>query len=156
MMARAVKQSPYLDRVEKNMRKTGLAGTFLGTDGRRLEEILRDDQDRVCALGMTHEMIAQRLEELTSAAARGWGDPVVVEERFEVTAQEARGKIPCPWAHPQGLFTKDHVRLFDRRTGTTVSWTSLSLHLIRMHGFYQGIGSPYRLEPAVLQSVLFA
>jgi hypothetical protein len=151
---RPVKQMPYFDRVEKNMRGIGL-GTFLGSDPRRLYEILSADQDMVNSLDLTHESIARRLEEIGQPAREAMGDKVVVEDRYEVEATEVRGMIPCPWAHPRGLFKKSHMELKDRKSGETLAWSDLCIHLIREHGFYQGAGSPYRLEPRKLKRVLF-
>jgi hypothetical protein len=154
MGSRPVKQSPILDRAENNMKGIGM-GNFLGTDPRRLTEILNDDRELVHSLGLSHEAIARRLEEITEAAKEELGEVVKIEDRFEVRAEEARGKIPCPWAHPKGLFRKSHVELMDPKTGQALVWTDLSVHLIREHGFYQGRGSPYRLDPRTVKSVLF-
>ena len=151
---RLVKQSPVLDRVEAEMQSIS-TGTFLGSDSRGLCEILTDDQDRVHSLGLTHEEVAKRLEALGRIARPQWGDIVAVEDRYEVSAYESRGVIPCPWIHPKGLYRKSHFELKDRRSGEMLKWTDLSLHLIREHGFYQGRGSPYRLEPQIIKEVLF-
>ncbi|NQT54365.1 hypothetical protein HQ576_20070, partial [bacterium] len=40
--------------------------------------------------------------------------------------------------------------------GATLRFTALSIHLIRAHGFYQGRGAPYRLEPTQLAELLGA
>ena len=154
MKDRPVKQSPELDRVEQNMRPMYLcAEGFLGRDPRKLIEILTEDQGTVNSLGLNHEAIAPRLMSITERARDGWGDPVVVEGRFEVEVHEARGKIPCPWGHP-GLYRKTHVKLENRGTGETLVWSDLAIHLIEEHGFYQGRGSPYRLEPAEVKRIL--
>jgi hypothetical protein len=151
---RAVKQSPILDRVEKEMQRIGM-GTFLGRDSRNLLEILNEDLELIHGLNLTHEKVASRLEELTHAAKKDMGETVEVEERYEIMAEEHRGMIPCPWAHPGGLFVKSYVELRDRETKEVLIWSDLSIHLIKEHGFYQGRGSPFRLEPATLKRVLW-
>jgi len=154
MVNRPVKQSPALDRVEKTMRSMSISERgFLGHESRKLVEILTEDQGTIHSLGLNDEVIAQRLRALTDAARDGWGEPVVVKERFEVHLVEARGKIPCPWGHP-GLYPKTHVVLTDTRTGESLVWSDLALHLIEAHGFYQGRGSPYRLEPRTIKRML--
>ena len=151
---RPVKQSPELDRIEQNMRPMYLCqGGFLGYERRKLIEILTDDQGTVNSLGLSHGLVAQRLRAITDEARKGLGDPVVVEEKFEVEVQEARGKIPCPWGHP-GLYPKTHVKLEKRETGETLVWSDLAIHLIEEHGFYQGKGSPYRLDPPEVKRIL--
>ncbi len=154
MKERPVKQSPELDRVERNMRPMCLCQWgFLGTDRRKLIEILTDDQGTVNSLGLSHEIIAQRLRAITETGREGWGAPVIVEGRFDVEVQEVRGKIPCPWGHP-GLYPKTHVRLEKRETRETLLWSDLAIHLVEEHGFYQGRGSPYRLEPSEVKRIL--
>lgn len=152
---RPVKQSPNLDLVEQEMRRIGM-GTFLGSDRRRLAEILDDDHESVHALGLTNEQIASRLEEITHIAKKNLGDHFTLEDRYEVRAEEHRGMIPCPWGHPQGLFFKSYVELRDKKRGETLIWSDLSIHLIRAHGFFQGKGSPFRLEPRVLKQVFWS
>jgi hypothetical protein len=66
---RPVKQSPHLDLVEREMRRIGM-GSFLGSDRRRLAEILDNDYESVSALGLTNEQIASRLEEITHIAKK--------------------------------------------------------------------------------------
>lgn len=153
MQGRPVKQSPILDGVEKEMRRIGM-GSFLGSDARKIIEILNDDQGRVSAIGLTHELIADRLWEITRKAKQALGETILVEERYEVLAEEARGKIPCPWRHSGGLFPKSHITLRDLNTGEHLVWTDLSIHLIQAHGFYQGKGSPFRLDPEALKRIL--
>ena len=151
---RPVKQSPHLDGVESEMGRIGM-GSFLGTDKRKLTEILSHDHEGITSLGLAHEEIARRLEEITLAAKKAMGDLVILGDRYEVRAREARGMIPCPWGHRDGLFPKSHVVLKDRKSGETLIWSDLSVHMIRRHGFYQGKGSPFRLEPASVKKVFW-
>jgi hypothetical protein len=154
MKDRPVKQSPELDRVEQNMRPMYLcAEGFLGRDPRKLIEILTEDQGTINSLGLSHEAIAQRLKGITEKARGSWGDPEVVEGKFEVEVHEARGKIPCPWGHP-GLYPKTHVILKKIETGEDLVWSDLTIHLIEEHGFYQGRGSSYRLDPSEVKRIL--
>ena len=88
-------------------------------------------------------------------AKKKLGDRVILEDRYEVRAEEHRGMIPCPWEHPEGLFYKSYVELKDRRTEETLIWSDLSIHLIKEHGFFQGKGSPFRLEPKKLKHVFW-
>ena len=41
-----------------------------------------------------------------------------------------------------------------KSTGRAMMWTDLGIHLIQKHGFFQGKGSPYRLEPLELAAFL--
>ncbi|MEW5737205.1 MAG: hypothetical protein AB1921_20340 [Thermodesulfobacteriota bacterium] len=147
-------QSPFLDAAEKRMGSCeNKVHCYMGDDTRPLSRILAEDEAEVNALGLTHEAIGHRLFHLAEQAKKGLGSPVVVEDRFLVAVEAARGKLSCPFGHP-GLFAKTHVVLVNQKTGESLVWSDLSMHLIAEHGFYQGKGSPYRLSPKKIAAVL--
>jgi hypothetical protein len=147
-------QTPDLDRAESRMRPgKDHPHAYLGTDQRKLVEILTGDHGAVLNLGLSHGAIADRLDALAREAAAGMGEPVVVDERFEMRVETARGKLPCPFGHP-GLYRKTRIELRRLDTGETLAWTDLAAHLIRAHGFYQGTGSPFRLDPKDVARIL--
>jgi len=39
-------------------------------------------------------------------------------------------------------------------SGENLVWSDLTIHLIEEHGFYQGKGSPYRLDPSEVKRIL--
>lgn len=148
-----VYQSPDLDEVEQRLRSGLQYHGYLEGDPRPLIQILTEDEKAVKEAGLFHDAIARRLRRLTDAAKKGLGDPVVVEDRFRVRIEAARGKLPCPWGHP-GLYPKTHVELERLDTGERIQWTDLSIHFIEAHGFYQGAESPYRLDPKKVIGIL--
>ena len=118
---------------------------MLGDDPRPIEDMMDADSAAVEALGVTHEAIAARLRELTELARAGFGTPVTVGD-LELVSLEARGGIPCPFKDAaRGL----KVTLYCTHTpsGETFAWSLLTLHMIEAHGFYEGQGSAYRVEP---------
>jgi len=149
-----VKQTPELDAAQHQMQPGYISRDgFLGTDQRSLRAILVEDEQRTAALGLTHRTIAERLRYFTEAGKQHFGAPVTVDEVYEVRAEEARGVLRCPWPHP-GVFGKTNVHLRRTDTGEELAWTELQIHLIEVHGFYQGEGSRYRLSPGYVQRVL--
>jgi len=122
---------------------------FLGRDLRSLPEILLDDEAEVEYLGTTHAELAARLREVLDAAMAGLGAPVLIADRLSAVYREAMGRIPCPWGHGR-LLPKGEIDVADRLTGHAFRFTPLSVHMVAAHGFYEGHGSRYRLEPAVL------
>lgn len=149
-----MKQSPLLEVVQGRMR-AGLITRdgFLGTDRRSLAEILDGDHNAVNKLGLTHRQIADRMAYLTEAGSKGLGTTVTVDEDYEVRVDAVRGLMPCPWEH-KGLYPKVNVFLRDLRTGTELVWTALQVHMIGEHGFYEGRGSAFRIEPAQAKEAL--
>jgi len=152
-----MKRSPELRRVVERMAPGVLARDgFLGDDPRPLEEILDADRSAVAGLGTSHEELAGRLRDAFERARAGLGTAVCLEGGLSAVCRETMGRIPCPWGGC-GVFPKGEVELTDarvpragERSGEKLLFTALSVHLIAAHGFYQGRGSRYRLEPAVL------
>jgi hypothetical protein len=126
---------------------------FLGCDGRPLEEILAADAAEVARLGITDEAIAGRMAELRDSGYAGMGEIVEVAPHFEVKVDSERGRLPCPFGDIGG-HRKTLVTVLNKALGRSLSYTDLGMHLIREHGFYQGKGSAFRLEPADLMEIL--
>jgi hypothetical protein len=149
-----LKKDPRLDIVEKNMMPGEISHTgFLGNDKRSLADILLDDGLTVADLQLTHQILAERMEELTDKGREGFGYPVMIDGFLEVTVEDSRGSIACPFNH-MGMYPKENVLVLNRKTGEEISWTSLNIHMIREHGFYEGKGSPFRVEPVDLVRIL--
>jgi hypothetical protein len=126
---------------------------FLGDDRRPLADILLADDAAVQALGLAHEQIAARMVALREAGIAGLGEFVDVAPHFEVRVDSVRGRLPCPFGDP-GIFPKTNVTVRNTRTGREITFTDLHIHLVWAHGFYEGRGSPFRLEPKDLAEVL--
>ncbi|MHC4885362.1 MAG: 4a-hydroxytetrahydrobiopterin dehydratase [Planctomycetota bacterium] len=148
-----MKQTPELDRAQANMQpgEMTLHG-FLGTDDRKLVDILEADRESVYARWLTHEDIAARLRAIMEEGRDLMERELVVEDRFDVTVRDDRGLLPCPFG--DGTFEKGDCHLHDPETDTTLLWNELSIHLIEAHGFYSGTGSLYRLDPTQLIDLL--
>ena len=84
--------------------------------------------------------------ELRDAGMAGLGEFLDVAPHFEVRVDSVRGKLPCPFGDP-GIFPKTNTTVRNKRLGREITYTDLHIHLIGSHGFYEGKGSPFRLEP---------
>ncbi len=148
-----MKQTPYDKQLAANLARGALCRDgFLGTDHREVWEIVAADNAAVSRLGLTHGRIADRLRDILERAMARYGNPADVGEGLTAVYREAMGRIPCPWPHCT-LAPKGEVELSDE-AGRTLLFSPLSVHLIAEHGFYQGRGSRYRLEPKDLAAVL--
>ena len=150
-----MKRSPDMQRLEEMLRSSKLVGGgFLGTDPRPIEEILDADAAELARMGRTKYELADRMRHVSSLAEQGLGSWVTIDESVEAALTDTRGAIPCPWAH-SGVYSKTVVSARNIRTGKTIQWSELNIHLIEEHGFFEGRGSPFRLEPAELADILF-
>jgi hypothetical protein len=149
-----MKQTLQMKEIQERMKPGVITRDgFLGTDDRNLIDILEDDDAEVKRLDLTHEKIAARMLELREAGKEGLGDPVSVAPYFEVRVDIARGKLPCPFGH-RGLIRKTFIIVKNLETSRHITYTDMNVHLIAEHGFYQGKGSFYRMEPADLKDIL--
>jgi len=124
---------------------------FLGQDNRPLTDIIEADEELFKALELDFDQVADRLEALARKGAEGLGEPITVEDRYLIKSDEARGKLPCPFG--DGLYHKNSVSV--QRDQDSIIYSDLSIHLLRIHHFCQGQGSPFRLDPVVLKRILY-
>ncbi len=149
-----MKQSPDRQRLEEILRSSELAaGSFMGNDPRPVSEVIESDTAELFRRNVTVEQLEARMRAITTAAEKGLGNWVRLEGDLEAKVDEARGLIPCPWPHQERFFKRVTTV---RRTGSeqVLRWSDLSLHLIAAHGFFQGRGSAFRIEPAEIVKML--
>lgn len=149
-----MKQSPDLSIAQANM-KPGVITLqgFLGPDDRNLIDILTEDDGEVKRLGLSHEQIGRRMEEMRDKGKAGLGEFIKVEPHFQVRVEIVRGKLPSPFGGP-GLHRKANTTIRNEALGKEIAYTDLQIHLIIKNGFYQGKGSYYRVGPSELAEVL--
>ena len=150
-----MKRSPQADKLDETLRSSSLsAGGFLGADKRPLEEIINADLAELARLDRTVEQLVERMRSVMATAEAGLGTTVSVSDKLEARTTEARGIIACPWPHP-GRHPKTAVLVARTDTGEAAQWSALNIHMIEEHGFFEGKGSPFRLEPRKLVEMLF-
>lgn len=127
---------------------------FMGTDRRNLWEIIDDDGAEIAKTGRTLEEVAARMKEIADSGAAALGDWVEYGLRLRVMVDDNRGVIPCPWPHRVRCL-KRITSVHDTGTGVRLRWSDLNIHLIKEHGFFEGKGSPFRIEPQILVETIF-
>jgi len=142
-----MKESPRMQKLHEMLRSSRLvAGGFMGSDTRTADEIINDDTARMAALAVTADEIASRMRRITEKARGGLGTWVRIDDKLRAMVHEAKGRLTCPWPHP-GEFDKTvtTVERLDSAEGTR--WADLNIHMIEKHSFFEGKGSPFRIEP---------
>ena len=96
-----MKQTPEYDSIQRQM----LPGVitlegFLGTDTRKLIDILSEDDSAVRRSEKTHEQIAQRMQFFRDAGMPGLGEFMSIDDVFDVRVDSVRGKLPSPFGGP--------------------------------------------------------
>jgi hypothetical protein len=149
-----MKQTVQMMRIQEKMKPGVITRDgFLGPDRRNLIDILIEDDETVKRMGLTHQQVAQRMLEFRDAGMRGLGEFISIEPHFEVRVDSVRGKLPCPFGDP-GIFPKTNITVRNLEKNEEITYTDLHIHLIGSHGFYEGKGSVFRLEPKALVDTL--
>lgn len=151
-----MKQSPRDKKLEEMLRSTQLvAGGFMGADPRHPAEVIEQDSATMEKLGLTTLQLANRMKELTSLARPHLGtwtnDP---SGKFRIKSEDFKGTLVCPWPHP-GFYEKRITTVEHLETRQHICWTDLNIHMIEEHGFFEGKGAFFRIEPAEIVSLLF-
>ncbi len=150
-----MKESPQDKRLEEVLRSSKIvSGGFMGRDKRSVSEIIDADTSKLSGLGYTAEQIAGRMQEITGRAVSGLGTWIEINKELKAKVDEAKGSQPCPWPH-LGRFAKRVTTVKKIESGGTVRWSDLNIHLIGEHGFFEGRGANFRIEPESLVEVIF-
>ena len=150
-----MKESPENQKLEQLLRLSRLvAGGFMGSDTRSISEVIDADSTELTRLGFTKEQLAGRMQQITKLAIPGLGTWVRVDDTKEVSVQEAKGSLVCPWPHP-GRYAKRITTIRDVQSSESIQWSDLNIHLIGQHGFFGGRGSMFRIEPEALVRNIF-
>ncbi len=141
-----MKENPIDSKVRQDMQER-----FLGSDTRLIAQIIESDEAELRAAGLGADELARAMRRLTEKGMESLGDEVQADG-FMVRVEEYMGQIGCPFKHAVRE-AKRNTTAVDPR-GRVMTWTDMSIHLIECHGFFQGEGSDYRLEPLELAEFL--
>ena len=144
-----MKRSPGEQKVVESLGPSRFSATgFMGNDSREVEEVIASDALTLSRLGVDQDRVAMALENVYNLARANLGDPVHITPRFHAEYMPVRGRIPSPMPG-EGTFEKSLVRVWSRDGRIEFFISPLSIHLIRKHGFFQGLGSVFRIDPLV-------
>ena len=150
-----MKESPQDKKLEEMLRSSKLvSGGFMGSDTRSVSEIIDSDIAEISKSGFTTRQIAVRMKEITNRAIPGLGNWAEIDNKRLVKVDEAKGSLVCPWPHP-GRFAKRVTNVKVIETGQIIKWSDLNIHLIEEHGFFEGRGAAFRIEPGELIEIIF-
>lgn len=148
-----MKMTPNMRKAQENMAPGVItADGFLGDDKRPLQDIIVESEEQLRHVGIDIDTVVQILKDMMEEGRNGLGEPITVDEKWIVQTTEARGHLPCPFE--DGIHRKITTVVRNIEKGESIMYSSISLHLLKKHHFLEGKGSPFRLEPALLKSVL--
>jgi hypothetical protein len=126
---------------------------FLGED-ESLLDVLASDNDFVRnELKLTHQQIARHLRVLVVIAPAHESTEIVYGGlRLRVAIQDWRGYQESPFH--DGTKANQDVTVTNVETGARLQYSLLVPDMIERYGFYEGKGTPYRVDPKQVVEVL--
>ena len=149
-----MKQTPQEKKIYDNFKPGKITKEgFLGDDTRHIHDIIEEDVHTLARLGVTQEQIADRLQYFIEEGKKGLETPVDLGD-FTTQVIWRRGMLPSPFGDPKRLYHKIVATVFNKHLNKELRYTQLNVHMIRDHGFFEGKGSVFRLEPEEVVEVL--
>jgi hypothetical protein len=145
--------------LEREMRPGKLSGAgFLGKGERLLDVLAEDNRFVVEELGLTHQELARHLHVLGAVAVKhATKEPKEITyhgRKLRVKATCYRGFVDSPF--DDGTKTNCEATVWNLGNGKKLTYSLLVPHMIERYGFYEGKGTPYRVDPrAVLEALDF-
>jgi len=73
---------------------------------------------------------------------------------LQIFVNQYRGMQECPWGCGIDPLSSYDFLILNRNRAASITGPGLIVHLIRDHHFFEGEGSPYRVDPQKLAAVL--
>ena len=130
---------------------------FLGPNEGLLEVLAADNQYVVEKLGLSHQELAKHLHALGTIASWQFSRDKTKTEfvyegrRFKADAVFYRGFQLSPFM--DGTKTTADVQVHNLDNGKNIGYSLLVPYMIDRYGFYEGKGTPYRVDPGQIMEV---
>jgi hypothetical protein len=118
---------------------------FLGPKEKLLEVMAADNEYVVDKLGLTHQELAKHLHAVKALGGFGPKEILYEGRRFKVELDAWKGYQLSPFLDDTKTSEDAHVENLDN--GKKINYSCLVPFMIERYGFYEGKGTPYRLEP---------
>ena len=149
-----MKQTPQEKQIYENFKPGQITREgFLGNDPRHIHDIIDEDAQALARLGVSTQQIADRLQYFIEEGKKGL-ESVVDLGDFTTQVRWSRGMLPSPFGDPKKLYHKIVATVVNKKLQKEIRYTQLNVHMIRDHGFFEGKGSVFRLEPEEIVEVL--
>ncbi len=125
---------------------------FLGKD-ESLTEVLAEDNDTVLEMGLTHQQLGDFLHRFDRAPndMSGIFGTTFNDQRFGHFATTFMGSQESPF--DDGTATASDHTIINLETGAMIGFSGLLPELIHRYGFYEGKGTPYRIDPKKIAEI---
>jgi hypothetical protein len=137
--------------LEKSMRPNGLSSAGFIGEKEQLLDVMAGDNDLVVSLGLNHQEIGLQLRVLAALALKS-NSFVYKGVNYRAKLQVTRGFQESPFK--DGTKGNTDVELTNIDNDTTLKYSLLVPLMVERYGFYEGKGTPYRVDPKRIVKVL--
>jgi hypothetical protein len=140
--------------LEKDMRPGAYATKgFLGGEERLVDLLAEDNRYVVEELGLTHQELGKHLRALGEISSQVGGKEFRYQgRRFKGSVRRSQWHQASPFR--DGTITNGLVIVDNLDNEKRLEYSLLMPELIERYGFYEGKGTPYRLDPRKILEVL--
>jgi predicted transcriptional regulator len=135
---------------EENLR---VPEEYMGNDNRSISEIVATDLEELKRMDVSRAALAEKMEKIRDMAVSKLEEEIEIAPALIARADMARGVIHCPLCGE--TVGKTNILLTNKKSGESIVFSDMNIHLIEVHGFFEGKGSGFRLEPSALVDMLF-
>lgn len=128
-------------------------GGFLGAN-ENLLDVLADDNDFVLSQRLTHQDLAEPLQFVKNITQKEFADTHTFQYKdcdYQVDLVNSKGPQFSPFE--DGTNTSTDAIIKNLSNGEEISLSLLVPDMVERYGFYEGKGSPYRVEPSQIIKV---
>ena len=125
---------------------------FLGLDTRHVHDIIQTDLRELARLDLDQKDVGERLSYFIDEGKKGLERTVDLGD-YAVQVRWQRGLILCPFGERRRL-PKLIATVCNKKLDQCIRYSQLNVHMIQEHGFFEGTGSPFRLNPVELVRLL--
>lgn len=130
----------------------GSSSGFLGSSESLVDVLRADNAYVVDELGLTHQELARPLLLLAAFDAHDDGEVVYRGLRFDVETTAFKGSQYSPFH--DGTRTNLDVTIRNLDDDLSLGFSLLVPLMVERYGFYEGKGTPYRVEPSEIVELL--
>src|SRR5262249_29660994 len=149
-----------IEALEKDMRpgakvEVGSEKGFIGADERLRDVLAADNRYVVDELGLTHQDLARHLHILAGIGAKFGNQTFVYHgRRLKVTGMNVASAGYQLSPFHDGTKANQEATVHNLDNGKKVGYSLLVPQMIERYGFYEGKGTPYRVDPHTVVEVL--
>lgn len=143
-----------ISKLEGTLRpnQSSMAG-FLGQKESLIDVLIADNTYVTEELGVSHQQLADPMRFVRDEWNQKRGDLTLelAGRRYKVTGQATRGMQPSPFEDKTG--TNLDITVVNLDNNSKIKFSGLLPDMIWRYGFYEGVQTPYRVDPRAIVEV---